>query len=69
MVKMKNYSGVIKNLSTSKTKKVDTEAIDVYLAHKQLLKHTNQLQEDITHIYQGDRLVYTLISGFKEIHE
>lgn len=49
-----------------KSRKISIDAADVYIAHKQGLKYTNALREEISKIMQGDRLVYTFKNGFSE---
>ena len=49
-----------------KSKKISLNAPNVQNAHKQGLRYTNALREEILKIMQNDRLVYTFRSGFTE---
>lgn len=49
-----------------KSKKINIDAANVYIAHKQGLKHANALREEILKIMQGDKMVYSFKNGFSE---
>lgn len=49
-----------------KTKKIAVESINVYNAHKQGLKNTNALREEISKIVLNGNVVYTFKHGFSE---
>lgn len=64
---MSKYDITISDIyEKGKSKKISIDAVNVYIAHKQGLKHTNALREEISKIMQGDKLVYSFKNGFSE---
>jgi len=64
---MNKYEITIEDIYDSKkAKKIALEGINVYMVHKQGLKHTNALREEISKITLNGRVVYTFKSGFSE---
>lgn len=64
---MNTYTVIIEDIyDKSKTKKIQLSESNAFLAHKQGLKDTNALREEIVKITKDGRTVYALKSGFME---
>lgn len=50
----------------NKSKRISVNEINVYLAHKEGLKHTNSIREEISKIDLNGKSVYTFKNGFSE---
>lgn len=64
---MKKYEVVIEDIyEKGKTKKINIDAINAQLAHKNGLKHTNALREEISKVIHEGKTVFSFKSGFSE---
>jgi hypothetical protein len=64
---MNRYDITISDIyEKGKSKKISIDATNVYSAHKQGLRHTNALREEILKIMREDNLVYSFKNGFSE---
>jgi len=64
---MNKYEIYIEDIyNKGKTKKVEVESINVYLAHKKGLKFANALREEISRIVTNDKTVFTFKNGFSD---
>lgn len=64
---MKSYEVIVEDIyDKNKSKKVKLDAVNVYLAHKDGLKHANALREEISKIICKGKIVFTYSSGFSE---
>ena len=64
---MKRYEVVIEDIyEKGSSKKMHIDAINAQLAHKQGLKQTNALREEISKIFHDGKPVYSFKGGFLE---
>ena len=64
---MNSYDLIIDDIySRENSKKITLKAINVYIAHKEGLKQTNALREEISKITKNGNTVFTFKSGFSE---
>ena len=68
---MKQYSVIIQDIYEKESQKhLKVEALNAQLAHKQSLRSTNALREEIALIKdQKNNVVYTYKDGFADINE
>ena len=68
---MKQYSVIVQDIyEKEKQKHITVEAVNAQLAHKQGLRNTNALREEIALIKdQKNSVVYTYRDGFSDINE
>jgi hypothetical protein len=67
---MKQYSLIIQDIyEKEKQKNIRVKTTNAQLAHKEGLKHTNALREEIALIREDKNIVYTYRDGFLEINE
>lgn len=64
---MNKYDLLIEDIyNRENNKKINVQAINVYSAHKEGLKNTNALREEISKITKNGNVVYTFKNGFSE---
>jgi hypothetical protein len=64
---MNKYDIYIEDIfDRSKTKQVSILSTNVYLAHKEGLKSTNAIREEISKIIKSGNVVFTFKNGFSE---
>jgi len=64
---MNKYDIYIEDIfDRNKSKHVSVESINVYIAHKEGLKKTNAIREEISKIIKSGNVVFTFKNGFSE---
>jgi hypothetical protein len=64
---MNSYDVYIDDIyERNRTKKITVREANAFLAHKQGLKATNALREEISRVVCDNRVVYTFGGGFNE---
>lgn len=64
---MNKYDIYIEDIfDRSKSKQVSVQSTNVYLAHKEGLKNTNAIREEISKIIKSGNVVFTFKNGFSE---
>jgi ABC-type transport system involved in cytochrome c biogenesis ATPase subunit len=68
---MKKYNVIVQDIyERNKQKHITIQAVDHYLAHKNGLKHTNALREEIAIIRdQNNSIVFSYKDGFISANE